>query len=164
MLAARRALAVVVSARVSRRGVGRAATKLSVSMASVGARRCSRNGTRCARRHDRRALDEVGGAIKERRARGSARARRRRVGSSEPARRGQSSNEAEREYVAGRRSAVRPERRTLRTTARSARARRGRRRDQGTACSRLGARSPSWWRTRSSQHAAGHEARSQMVH
>ena len=145
VLAARRALAVVVSARVSRRGGdGRAATKLSVRMASVGARRCGQDGARRARRHDRRALDEVGGAIKERRARGSARARRRRVGSGEPARgRWKSSNEAEREDDVGRRSAVRPERRTPRTTTRSARARRGRRRDQGTTCSRLGARSPS---------------------
>ena len=187
VLAARRALAVVVSARVSRRGDGRAATKLNVRMTSVGARRCVRDGARGARRHDRRAstrsaarsrndvlaarralavvvsarvsrrgdrqssneaereddvgrrsavrpgrrtrrtttrsarVDEVGGAIKERRARGSARARRRRVGSSEPARRWQSSNEAEREDDVGRRSAVRPGRRTRRTTARSAR-------------------------------------------
>ena len=125
------------------RGDGRAATKLSVRMTSVGARRCGRNGARGARRHDRRALDEVGGAIKERRARGSAHARRRRVGSGEPARRWKSSNEAEREDGVGRRSAVRPGRRTRRTTTRSARARRGRRRDQGTTCSRLGARSPS---------------------
>ena len=87
VLAARRALAVVVAARVSRRGCdGGAATKLSVRMTSVGARRCGRDGARGARRHDRRALDEVGGALKERRARGSARARRRRGGSSEPAR------------------------------------------------------------------------------
>ena len=54
-----------------------------------------------------------------------------------------SSNEAGREDSVGRRSAVRPERRTLRTTRRSARARRGRRRDQGTTCTRFGARSPS---------------------
>ena len=60
--------------------------KLSVRMASVGARRCGRDGARRARRHDRRALDEVGGALKERRARGSALAHRRRVGSWEPAR------------------------------------------------------------------------------
>ena len=188
MLAARRALAVVVAARVSRRGDGRAATKLSVRMTSVGARRCGRDGARGARRHDRRTstrstaarsrndvlaarrglavvvlarvswrgdrqssneaereddvgrrsavrpgrrtrrtttrsahVDEVdGGAIKERRARGSARARRRRVGSSEPARRWKSSNEAEREDDVGRRSAVRPGRRTRRTTTRSA--------------------------------------------
>ena len=60
-----------------------------------------------------------------------------------PARRRQSSNEVEREYDVGRRLAVRPGRRTLRTTTRSARARKGRRRDQGTTCSRLGARSPS---------------------
>ena len=113
-------------------------------MASVGARRCGQDGARRARRHDRRALDEVGGALKERRARGSALARRRRVGSCEPARgRWRSSNEAEREDGVGRRSAVRPGRRTRRTTTRSARARRGRRRDQGTTCSRLGARSPS---------------------
>ena len=50
----------------------------------------------------------------------------------------QSSNKAERDDV-GRRSEERPERRTLRTMARLARVRRGRRRDQGTAYSRLGA-------------------------
>ena len=80
VLAARRSLAVVVAAQASRRGDGRAATELSVRMTSVGARRCARDGARGARRHDRRALDEVGGA------------------------------------------------------------------DQGTTCSRLGARSPSSWR------------------
>ena len=115
MLAARRSLAVVVSVRVNRRGEGRAATELNVRMTSVGARRCGQDGARCARRRDRCALDKVGGADKERRARGSALARRRRVSSSEQARRGQSSNGAEREDDVGRRSAVRPERRTLRT-------------------------------------------------
>ena len=128
VLAARRSLAVVVSVRVNRRGEGRAATELNVRMTSVGARRCGQNGARCARRHDRCALDEVGGADKERRARGSALARRRRVSSSEQARRGQSSNGAEREDDVGRRSAVRPGRRTLRATTRSVRARQGRRR------------------------------------
>ena len=128
VLAARRSLAVVVSVRVNRRGEGGAATELNVRMTSVGARRCGQNGARCARRHDRCALDKVGGADKERRARGSALARRRRVSSSEQARRGQSSNGAEREDDVGRRSAVRPERRTLRTTTRSVRARQGRRR------------------------------------
>ena len=86
MLAARRSLAVVVSVRVNRRGEGRAATELNVRMTSVGARRCGQDGARCARRHDRCALDKVGGANKERRARGSALARRRRVSSSEQAR------------------------------------------------------------------------------
>jgi hypothetical protein len=54
----------------------------------------------------------------------------------------QGSNEAERDDV-GWRSALRPERRTLRTTTRSARARRGRRCHQGTARSQLGKRSLS---------------------
>ena len=58
----------------------------SVRMASVGARRCGQDGARRARRRDWRALDEVGGALKEQRAHGSALARRRRVGSCEPAR------------------------------------------------------------------------------
>ena len=128
VLAARRSLAVVVSVRVNRRGEGSAATELNARMTSVGARRCGQDGARCARRHDRCALDKVGGADKERRARGSALARRRRVSSSEQARRGQSSNGAEREDDVGRRAAVRPERRTLRTTTRSVRARQGRRR------------------------------------
>ena len=120
MLAARRSLAVVVSVRVNRRGEGRAATELNVRMTSVGAQRCGQNGARCARRHDRCALDKVGGADKERRPRGSALSRRRRVSSSEQARRGQSSNGAEREDDVGRRSAVRLGRRTRRTTTRSA--------------------------------------------
>ena len=113
------------SCRLGRAGAGcdgGAATKLSVRMASVGARRCGQDGARRARRRDRRALDEVGGALKERRARGSALARRRRVGSCEPARvRRRSSNGAEREDDVGRRPAVRPGRRTRRTTTRSAR-------------------------------------------
>ena len=79
-------------------------------------------------RRDRCALDEVGGPQTERRARSSALARRRRVSSSEQARRGRGSNGAEREDDVGRRSAVWPERRTLRTTTRSVRARHGRRR------------------------------------
>ena len=58
----------------------------------------------------------------------------------------QSSNEAEREDDVGRRSAVRPGRRTRRTTTRSAHVDEVGRRDQGTTCSRLGARSPSSWR------------------
>ena len=45
------------------------------------------NGARRARQHGRRVLGKVGGTIKERRARGSARARRRRVDLCEPARR-----------------------------------------------------------------------------
>ena len=50
------------------------------------AQRATRRRTRERRRRDRRTHDEVGGADKERRARGSALARRRRVGSGEPAR------------------------------------------------------------------------------
>ena len=77
---------------------------------------------------DRCALDEVGGAQKNdvlaaRRALAvvvSVRVNRRGEG--------RSSNGAEREDDVGRRSAVRPERRTLRTTTRSVRARQGRRR------------------------------------
>ena len=87
----------------------------------VGRRSAVRPGRRTRRTTTRSAfVDEIGGAIKERRARGSARARRRRGGSGEPARRWKSSNEAEREDDVGRRSAVRPGRRTRRTTTRSA--------------------------------------------
>ena len=88
VLAARRALAVVVSARVSRRGVRWRSSNEAEREGDVG-RRSAVRPERRTREHDdtdRRALDEVGGAIKERRARGSARARRRRVGSGEPAR------------------------------------------------------------------------------
>ena len=61
----------------------------------VGRRPAVRPGGRTRRTTTRSAcVDEVGGAIKERRARGSARARRRRGGSGEPARRWKSSNEA----------------------------------------------------------------------
>ena len=121
MLAARRALAVVVAARVSRRGDGRAATKLSVRMTSVGARRCGRDGARGARRHDRRASTRSAA-----RSRNDVLAARRALAvvvaaQSEPARRWKSSNEAEREDDVGRRPAVRPGRRTRRTTTRSAR-------------------------------------------
>ena len=121
MLAARRALAVVVAARVSRRGDGRAATKLSVRMTSVGARRCGRDGARGARRHDRRTSTRSTAA----RSRNDVLAARRGLAVVVSARvswRGdrQSSNEAEREDDVGRRSAVRPGRRTRRTTTRSA--------------------------------------------
>ena len=143
VLAARRALAVVVSARVSRRG-DRQSSNEAEREDDVGRRSAVRPGRRTRRTTTRSArVDEVGGAIKERRARGSARARRRRGGSGEPARRWKSSNEAEREDDVGRRPAVRPGRRTRRTTTRSARVDEVRRRDQGTTCSRLGARSPS---------------------
>ena len=121
VLAARRALAVVVSARVSRRG-DRQSSNEAEREDDVGRRSAVRPGRRTRRTTTRSArVDEVGGAIKERRARGSARARRRRGGSSEPARRWKSSNEAEREDDVGRRPAVRPGRRTRRTTTRSAR-------------------------------------------
>ena len=121
VLAARRALAVVVAAQVSRRGDGRAATKLSVRMTSVGARRCGRDGARGARRHDRRASTRSAA-----RSRNDVLAARRALAvvvSARVSRRGdrQSSNEAEREDDVGRRSAVRPGRRTRRTTTRSAR-------------------------------------------
>ena len=121
VLAARRALAVVVAARVSRRGDGRAATKLSVRMTSVGARRCGRDGARGARRHDRRTSTRSTAA----RSRNDVLAARRGLAVVVLARvswRGdrQSSNEAEREDDVGRRSAVRPGRRTRRTTTRSA--------------------------------------------
>ena len=88
----------------------------------VGRRPAVRPGGRTRRTTTRSAcVDEIGGAIKERRARGSARARRRRGGSGEPARRWKSSNEAaEREDDVGRRPAVRPGGRTRRTTTRSA--------------------------------------------
>ena len=120
VLAARRALAVVVSARVSRRG-DRQSSNEAEREDDVGRRSAVRPGRRTRRTTTRSALvDEVGGAIKERRARGSARARRRRGGSGEPARRWKSSNEAEREDDVGRRPAVRPGRRTRRTTTRSA--------------------------------------------
>ena len=88
----------------------------------VGRRPAVRPGRRTRHTTTRSArVDEVGGAIKERRARGSARARRRRGGSREPARRWRSSNEAEREDDVGRRPAVQPGRCTRRTTTRSAR-------------------------------------------
>ena len=87
----------------------------------VGRRSAVRSGRRTRRTTTRSAfVDEIGGAIKERRARGSARARRRRGGSGEPVRRWKSSNEAERADDVGRRPAVRPGRRTRRTTTRSA--------------------------------------------
>ena len=121
VLAARRALAVVVAAQGSRRGDGRAATKLSVRMTSVGARRCVRDGARGARRHDRRASTRSAA-----RSRNDVLAARRALAvvvaaRGEPARRWKSSNEAEREDDVGRRPAVRPGRRTRRTTTRSAR-------------------------------------------
>ena len=122
MLAARRALAVVVAAQVSRREVRWRSSNEAEREDDVGRRPAVRPGRRTRRTTTRSArVDEVGGAIKERRARGSARARRRRGGSSEPARRWKSSNEAEREDDVGRRPAVRPGRRTRRTTTRSAR-------------------------------------------
>ena len=104
-----------------------------------------RPGRRTRRTTTRSAfVDEIGGAIRERRARGSARAHRRRGGSGEPARRWKSSNEAEREDDVGRRPAVRPGRRTRRTTTRPAHERRGRRRSADSpTLSRLGARSAS---------------------
>ena len=77
-------------------------------------------------------------AIKERRSRGSACARRRRVARGSRRGGGKCSNRAWRDD-AGRRSAVRPDRRTRRR----ARSTRSAVRDQGTTCSRLGARSPS---------------------
>ena len=120
VLASRRALAVVVAAQGSRRGEGRAATRLSVRMTSVGARRCGRDGARGARRHDRRTSTKSTAARSRNDVLAARRARCRRVGSSELARRWQSSNEAEREDDVGRCSAVRPGRRTRRTTTRSA--------------------------------------------
>ena len=122
VLAARRALAVVVAAQVSRREVRWRSSNEAEREDDVGRRPAVRPGRRTRRTTTRSArVDEVGGAIKERRARGSARARRRRGGSSEPARRWKSSNEAEREDDVGRRPAVRPGRRTRRTTTPSAR-------------------------------------------
>ena len=88
VLAARRGLAVVVLARVSRRG-DRQSSNEAEREDGVGRRSAVRPGRRTRRTTTRSAhVDEVdGGAIKERRARGSARARCRRVGSSELARR-----------------------------------------------------------------------------
>ena len=118
VLAARRALAVVVTAQVSRRGDGRAATKLSVRMTSVGALRCGRDGARGARRHHRRASTRSAA-----RSRNDVLAARRSldvVVAAPVSRRGdgQSSKEAGREDDVGRRSAVRPGRRTPRPTQR----------------------------------------------
>ena len=87
VLAARRALAVVVAAQGSRRGDGRAATRLSVRMTSVGARRCGRDGARGARRHDRRTSTRSTAARSRNDVLAARRARCRRVGSSELARR-----------------------------------------------------------------------------
>ena len=85
---ARRARRVVVLARVSWRG-DRQSSNEAEREDDVGRRSAVRPGRRTRRTTTRSAhVDEVdGGAIKERRARGSARARCRRVGSSELARR-----------------------------------------------------------------------------
>ena len=133
------ALAVVVSARVSRRGSRQSSNEAE---REFGVGRCL--AVRPATAHA--AHDDTFGARSTRsaaRSRNDVHATRRALAvvvSARMSRRGsrQHSNEAEREYDVGRRSAVRPERRTLRTTSRSARARRSRRRDQGTTCSRLG--------------------------
>ena len=87
-LAARRGLAVVVLARVSWRGDRQSSNEAGREV-GVGRRSAVRPGRRTRRTTTRSAhVDEVdGSAIKERRARGSARARCRRVGSSELARR-----------------------------------------------------------------------------
>ena len=88
VLAARRGLAFVVLARVSWRG-DRQSSNEAEREDDVGRRSAVRPGRRTRRTTTRSAhVDEVdGGAIKERRTRGSARARCRRVGSSELARR-----------------------------------------------------------------------------
>ena len=148
VLAARRALAVVVAAQGSRRGDGRAATRLSVRRrrsapgGAAGTAHAAHDDTIGARRRGRRRRDQgttcsrLGALAVVVSARVSWRGDR------------QSSNEAEREDDVGRRSAVRP------GTAHAAHddtigvRRRDRRRDQGTTCSRLGARSPSSWRLR----------------
>ena len=154
VLAARRALAVVVAAQGSRRGDGTAATRLlSVRMTSVGARRCVREGARGARRHDRRASTRSAA-----RSRNDVLAARRALAvvvAAQGSRRGDGTAATRLLSVrmtSARRPAVRPGGRTRRTTTRSVVRRRGRRRDQGThdrlLCSRLGARSPSSWRLR----------------
>ena len=88
VLAARRALTVVVSApERSRRGDGQS-SRTGARM-PIGTRRGGHHDARSFRRRDRRTHDEGGGArLQRRRARGAARARRRRVGPwEEPARR-----------------------------------------------------------------------------
>ena len=121
VLAARRGLAVVVLARVSWRG-DRQSSNEAEREDGVGRRSAGgRDGARGARRHDRRTSTRSTAA----RSRNDVLAARRGLAVVVLARvswRGdrQSSNEAEREDDVGRRSAVRPGRRTRRTTTRSA--------------------------------------------
>ena len=120
VLAARRSLGVVVSAPVSRRGDGQS-SKGAGREDDVGRRSAVRPGRRTPRptQRDRCSLDEVDGA----RSRNDVLAARRSldvVVSTPVSRRGdgQSSKEAGREDGVGRRSAVRPGRRTPRPTQR----------------------------------------------